>query len=111
VRGPRKDSQLRAGRHDRYIMTQITHVLGPVLIYDPTIMGKKNLNPADAYRKYSSHFRNHARTHSNTEGKALRKKELKKAFTSIIKFIITRSDHSFCSRTRLRDRKHAILHL
>jgi hypothetical protein len=57
-------------------------------------MGKKNLNPADAYRKYFFKVISEiiARTYNNTEGKAQRKKELKKAFT-FIKFFITRSDH------------------
>jgi hypothetical protein len=71
-------------------------VLGPVLVSEAIIftisMGKKNLNPADAYREYLSHFRNYLCTYRNTEGKAQRKKELKKAFT-LIKFFITRSDH------------------
>ena len=58
-----------------------------------TIMGKKNLNPADAYRKhFYKVIPEVIRTYNNTEGKAQRKKELKKAFT-FIKFSITGSDH------------------
>jgi hypothetical protein len=55
-------------------------------------MGKgKNLNPADAYRK-SEIYPYHHFTHEWTIGKALRKKEIKKArkltsFVSELKYI------------------------
>ena len=100
MRGPRKDSQLiiRCVTTNIYVMTQ-NHARARsrfgLRSYHPAIMGKKNLNPADAYRKYFKSFGYRAHTYIATRKARPNEKRSSKRHLLSSSSFVTRSDHGF----------------